>query len=73
MLQHDIGLAWLHQTALAHFVNIDLPECMDFDLVTIFQLFEIDENTRRVICIPNVTGDDGVASPGWKGSSIQPA
>lgn len=73
VLEHNIALVRPDETVLAHFISIDLPESVDFDLVAVFQLLEIDEDAGRVVCIPHVTRDHGVARPRGESRTVQPA
>ena len=68
MLESNGHVVGHNLLGLPNFVHINLSKGVDSDLIAITQLFQIVENTRLVVSIPNVTGDNRVASPGREGT-----
>ncbi len=73
MLEHKIGLVGPDGSALAHFIDVDLSEGVNLDLVAILQIFQVEEDAGGVICLPDVPGDDGIACPRWERRTVEPA
>ncbi len=54
---------------LAHFVDVGQAPRVDFNLVAVFQAFDLGESTGLVKGIPDMTGDNGIPRPSWESGS----
>ena len=55
----------------AHFVGVGQTPRLDLNLVAVFQCFQVREDARLIVHIPNMAGDDRVACPGGEGGASQ--
>ncbi len=72
-LEYRVHIVGFDQFAFAHFVGVGLTPGLDLNLVAVLQRFQLCEDAGVIVGIPNMTGDDGIACPGWEGGASQVA